>query len=204
MYNVPRVCFHVELPIIITGSKDGTICNWHAIMHRLENILNNGLERIWMINTSSSKRGAFFISVFNLIEKILVCWRNLLWEPYCSLHTLERHIWGDIGVVLFERYMFNNSSKRGKVPHVLIFAGLDSGSGTEIQADMKVCGSLGVHCFTLIIDVTVQNTIGVQGVNLMPDVLLHMKSRDPCYLAWKSIFYFWRQKWNLMLRIFCS
>ena len=66
---------------------------------------------------------------------------------------------------------------------MLIFAGSDSGSGTEIQADMKVCGALGVHCFTLIIDVTVQNTIGVQGVNLMPDVLLYMKSRDPCYLA---------------------
>ncbi|KAL0663347.1 hypothetical protein Bca4012_100184 [Brassica carinata] len=43
------VCFHPELPIIITGSEDGTVRIWHATTYRLENTLNYGLERVWAI-----------------------------------------------------------------------------------------------------------------------------------------------------------
>lgn len=43
------VCFHTELPIIITGSEDGTVRLWHSATYRLESSLNYGLERVWTI-----------------------------------------------------------------------------------------------------------------------------------------------------------
>lgn len=47
--NVDAVCFHPELPLIISGSEDGNICLWHSNTYRLENKLNYGLERAWSI-----------------------------------------------------------------------------------------------------------------------------------------------------------
>ena len=43
------VCFHPALPIIITGSEDGTVRIWHANTYRLESTLNYGLERVWTV-----------------------------------------------------------------------------------------------------------------------------------------------------------
>lgn len=48
--NVSAVSFHPELPIILTGSEDGTVRLWHANTYRLESTLNYGLERVWTIN----------------------------------------------------------------------------------------------------------------------------------------------------------
>jgi coatomer subunit beta' len=48
-HNVSAVCFHPELPVIITGSEDGTLRIWHSTTYRLENTLNYGLERVWAI-----------------------------------------------------------------------------------------------------------------------------------------------------------
>ncbi|XP_059653535.1 thiamine biosynthetic bifunctional enzyme TH1, chloroplastic [Cornus florida] len=56
-----------------------------------------------------------------------------------------------------------------KVPHVLTVAGSDSGAGAGIQADLKTCAARGVYCSTVITAVTAQNTIGVQGVNIVPE-----------------------------------
>lgn len=47
--NVTAVAFHPELPIILTGSEDGTVKIWHASTYRLETTLNYGLERVWSI-----------------------------------------------------------------------------------------------------------------------------------------------------------
>lgn len=47
--NVSAVCFHPELPIIMTGSEDCTVRVWHANTYRLENTLNYGLDRVWCI-----------------------------------------------------------------------------------------------------------------------------------------------------------
>jgi len=47
--NIAAVSFHPELPIIITGSEDGTVKVWHANTYRLETTLNYGLERVWSI-----------------------------------------------------------------------------------------------------------------------------------------------------------
>ena len=33
-HNVSAVCFHPELPIIITGSEDGTVRMWHSTTYR--------------------------------------------------------------------------------------------------------------------------------------------------------------------------
>ena len=47
--NIASVTFHPELPIILTGSEDGTVRVWHANTYRLENTLNYGLERVWSV-----------------------------------------------------------------------------------------------------------------------------------------------------------
>ncbi len=47
--NVTVSCFHPELPIIITGSEDGTVRIWHSTTFRLESTLNYGMERVWAI-----------------------------------------------------------------------------------------------------------------------------------------------------------
>ena len=72
--NVSVVCFHPELPLILTGSEDGndlppqekrialitpkpfdfnkgTVRLWHANTYRLENTLNYGMERVWTVCT---------------------------------------------------------------------------------------------------------------------------------------------------------
>ncbi|KAK9287311.1 hypothetical protein L1049_015724 [Liquidambar formosana] len=67
-----------------------------------------------------------------------------------------------------EASMTNDFSKL-KVPHVLTVAGSDSGAGAGIQADLKACAARGVYCSTVITAVTAQNTVGVQGVNIVPE-----------------------------------
>ncbi|BFG19853.1 hypothetical protein CerSpe_061270 [Prunus speciosa] len=64
------------------------------------------------------------------------------------------------------------------IPHVLTVAGSDSGAGAGIQADLKACAARGVYCSTVITAVTAQNTVGVQGVNVVPEdfVAEQMKS----------------------------
>ena len=47
--NISCVAFHTELPLILTGSEDGTIKLWHSNTYRLDNTLNYGLERVWAI-----------------------------------------------------------------------------------------------------------------------------------------------------------
>ncbi|KAL7413116.1 putative ER to Golgi transport-related protein [Mrakia frigida] len=45
--NVSFALFHPSLPIIISGSEDGTVKIWHSATYRLENTLSYGLERAW-------------------------------------------------------------------------------------------------------------------------------------------------------------
>ncbi|KAE9591901.1 putative transferase [Lupinus albus] len=63
----------------------------------------------------------------------------------------------------------NIHTSHNKIPHVLTVAGSDSGSGAGIQADLKACAARRVYCSTVITAVTAQNTVGVQGVNIMPE-----------------------------------
>lgn len=50
-------CYHPELPVIISGSEDGTIKIWHANTYRLEQSLNYGLERAWCVSYQRGKKG---------------------------------------------------------------------------------------------------------------------------------------------------
>ncbi|KAG8230345.1 hypothetical protein J437_LFUL000616 [Ladona fulva] len=58
--NVTAVCFHPELPIVVTGSEDTTVRLWHSGTHRLEVSLTYGLERVWTI---ACLKGSNFIAL---------------------------------------------------------------------------------------------------------------------------------------------
>jgi coatomer subunit beta' len=45
--NVSFAVFHPNLPIIVSGSEDGTIKIWNSNTYRLENTLSYSLERAW-------------------------------------------------------------------------------------------------------------------------------------------------------------
>ena len=47
--NVSFAVFHPSLPLIISGSEDGTVKLWHSNTYRLESTLDYGLERVWCV-----------------------------------------------------------------------------------------------------------------------------------------------------------
>eukprot|EP00624_Nannochloropsis_granulata_P000841 evm.model.NODE_13642_length_12762_cov_21.701221.2 len=51
-HNVAAVLFHPRLPIIISGSEDGTVRIWHSTTYRAETTLNYGMERVWSLAAS--------------------------------------------------------------------------------------------------------------------------------------------------------
>ncbi len=62
-----------------------------------------------------------------------------------------------------------DSAPRGRV---LIIAGSDSGGGAGLQADLKTVTVLGGYAATAVTAITVQNTLGVQGVHPLPVELI--------------------------------
>jgi coatomer subunit beta' len=54
--NVSFACYHPELPVIISGSEDGTIKLWHASTYKLEQSLNYSLERAWCVSYLRGKQ----------------------------------------------------------------------------------------------------------------------------------------------------
>jgi len=48
--NVSFAVFHPNLPIIISGSEDGTIKIWNSGTYRIENTLSYALERAWCVS----------------------------------------------------------------------------------------------------------------------------------------------------------
>jgi hydroxymethylpyrimidine/phosphomethylpyrimidine kinase len=61
--------------------------------------------------------------------------------------------------------MAETEGPRGRV---LIIAGSDSGGGAGIQADIKAVTMLGGFAMTAVTAITIQNTLGVQGVWPVP------------------------------------
>ncbi|KAG8937127.1 hypothetical protein FRC02_006327 [Tulasnella sp. 418] len=58
--NVSFAIFHPSLPIIISGSEDGTVKIWHSNTYRLENTLSYALERAWCV---AYRKGANDVAV---------------------------------------------------------------------------------------------------------------------------------------------
>ncbi|XP_072047312.1 LOW QUALITY PROTEIN: coatomer subunit beta'-like [Amphiura filiformis] len=86
--NVSCVSYHPELPIIMTGSEDGTARIWHANTYRLETTLNYGLERVWTIaNMKGSNSVALGYDEGSVIIKL---GRE---EPAMSMDTSGKIIW---------------------------------------------------------------------------------------------------------------
>ena len=54
--TVSFACYHPELPVIISGSEDGTVKIWNANTARLEQNLNYGLERAWCVAYQRGKQ----------------------------------------------------------------------------------------------------------------------------------------------------
>jgi len=54
---VSFACYHPELPVIISGSEDGTVKLWHANTYRLEQSLSYGLERAWCVSYQKKNNG---------------------------------------------------------------------------------------------------------------------------------------------------
>lgn len=54
-----------------------------------------------------------------------------------------------------------------RLPRAMTIAGSDSGAGAGLQADLKTFSALGVFGTTAVTAITVQNTIGVRGVEVM-------------------------------------
>ncbi len=86
--NISAVSFHPELPIILTGSEDGTVRVWHANTYRLENTLNYGLERVWTI---SALRGSNNVAIGYDEGSILVKLGRE--EPAMSMDSSGKVIW---------------------------------------------------------------------------------------------------------------
>ena len=60
---------------------------------------------------------------------------------------------------------------------VLIIAGSDSGGGAGIQADIKTVTALGGYAATAVTAITVQNTLGVTGVHIVPLDIIEAQAR---------------------------
>ncbi|XP_028091588.1 coatomer subunit beta'-1-like isoform X1 [Camellia sinensis] len=87
-HNVSAVSFHPELPIIITGSEDGTVRIWHATTYRLENTLNYGLERVWVVGCMKGSRRV----VIGYDEGVLMV-KIGREEPIVSMDSSGKIIW---------------------------------------------------------------------------------------------------------------
>ena len=54
----------------------------------------------------------------------------------------------------------------------LTIGGSDSGGGAGIQADLKTFAALGVHGMSVVTAITAQNSVGVQGIHMVPAAMV--------------------------------
>ncbi len=62
-----------------------------------------------------------------------------------------------------------------ELPVALTIAGVDSGGGAGIAADLKTFAAIGVHGTLAVTSVTAQNTLGVQGIHDIPPQMVELQ-----------------------------
>ena len=101
--NVSSVLFHPELPIVLSGSEDGTIRVWHANTHRLESTLNYGMERVWSMCAMKGNNnvaigydeGSIMVKVILVTTVLNSLWLTfwpLIWIPTVAWRTLQNRV----------------------------------------------------------------------------------------------------------------
>ena len=94
--NVSFACYHPELPIIISGSEDGTVLVWNANTYKLEQTLSYGLERAWCV---SYQRGKQVVAIgFDEGSVVVKMGKD---EPAVSMDKSGKLIWAKNNEVLF-------------------------------------------------------------------------------------------------------
>ncbi|CAD6939087.1 unnamed protein product, partial [Tilletia laevis] len=93
--NVSYAVFHTSLPLIISGSEDGTIKLWHSNTYRLENTLDYGLERAWSI--AYKKTGNDFALGFDEGAVVIKIGKE---EPSVSMDNSGKLVWAKNAEVL--------------------------------------------------------------------------------------------------------
>ncbi|KAI7849632.1 coatomer WD associated region-domain-containing protein [Circinella umbellata] len=128
--NVNFASFHPELPIIMSGSEDGTVRIWNSDTYRLENSLNYGLERAWCI--AYQKGGNNVALGFDEGSVVLKLGRE---EPAVSMDTSGKIIW----------------AKHSEIQTANIKTGVDANAkdGERLALPIKDLGSCEVYPQTL-------------------------------------------------------
>ncbi|KAI9311723.1 coatomer WD associated region-domain-containing protein [Dichotomocladium elegans] len=128
--NVNFASFHPELPIIMSGSEDGTVRIWNADTYRLENSLNYGLERAWCI--AYQKGGNNVALGFDEGSVVIKLGRE---EPAVSMDASGKIIW----------------AKHSEIQTANVKAGVDDTAkdGERLALPIKDLGSCEVYPQTL-------------------------------------------------------
>ena len=80
--------FHPQLPIIISGSEDGSIKIWHSNTYRLETTLHYDMERVWaMASMNTSNKVAIGFDEGTIMIKL---GRE---EPIVSMDSSGKVVW---------------------------------------------------------------------------------------------------------------
>lgn len=67
---------------------------------------------------------------------------------------------------------------RAPMPRILTIAGSDSSGGAGIQADIKTITALGGYAMSVVTAVTAQNTMGVDGVEILPPRFISLQIKS--------------------------
>ncbi|KIY66325.1 Coatomer, beta' subunit [Cylindrobasidium torrendii FP15055 ss-10] len=132
--NVSFAVFHPSLPLIISGSEDGTVKMWNSGTYRLENTLSYALERAWCI---AVRKDANEIAVgFDEGSAIIKLGRD---EPTFSMDPS--------GKLVFTR---NQQVLSGNLQTVTVEEGTASSDGGRIPIAYKEIGSTEIFATSLI------------------------------------------------------
>ncbi|KAJ2102231.1 Coatomer subunit beta' [Coemansia sp. RSA 922] len=128
--NVVTVAYHPSLPIILTGSEDGTCRIWNSSTYRMESSLNYGMDRVWAIGYGHHSNTVAIGHEEGVV--VLSLGRD---DPAVSMDASGRIIW----------------SKHNEIRSANVKASMDSGlgDGERMMLSVKDLGSCEVYPYSL-------------------------------------------------------